>query len=124
MQGIIIKCDLLYAAPTFVISPVSVNASLSNEAVEFTCACIYCSSQFWLVNDLWAYNEIYKGRGFYVDDRKKLTDGSYFYRLTMPPSKVNNNTNISCIIHNTTTDIVLASPVASLRVQGEIYTTL
>ena len=114
--------DLLhvYAAPTFVISPESVNASLSDEAVEFTCACIYCSSQFWTVNDLWALNEKLRGRGLHVDDRKTLTDGSFFYRLTMPPLKVNNNNKISCIIYNVTTDIVLASPVVSLRVQGEV----
>ena len=102
------------------IEPASVNASLSNEVVEFTCVCIYCTSQFWVVDDLWALNEVYKGRGIQVDDRKTLTNGSFFYRLTLPPTKVNNNTNISCVIHNTTSNIVKTSQFAALRVQGKV----
>ena len=101
------------------IEPTSVNASLSNEVVEFTCACTYCTSQFWTVDDLWALNEVYKGRGIHADDRKTLADGSYFYRLTLPPSEVNNNTEISCVIHNTTSNVVKTSRLAILRVQGK-----
>ena len=119
---VFIKCILLYTDPTFVISPVSVNASLSDKVIEFFCACMYCNKQYWILDGQRAINEAHHGRGIGLEIRKRFANGTTLDRISLPPLEVNNNTEISCVIRNVTSNISVTSPMVVLRVQGENYT--